>query len=64
MLLNYWMSLLRYLKKSRLLILDITKTESNNCFIIHRFEENEDKHNIASLQMEIMRCACNLQISH
>ena len=29
-----------------LIILDITKTESNNCFIIHCFEENKDKHSI------------------
>ena len=27
-----------------LIIQDITKTESNNCFIIHCFEENNDKH--------------------
>ena len=26
-----------------LIIPDITKTESNNCFIIHCFEENKDK---------------------
>ena len=26
-----------------LIIPDITKTESNNCFIIHCFEENNDK---------------------
>ena len=26
-----------------LIILDITKIESNNCFIIHCFEENNDK---------------------
>ena len=26
-----------------LIILDITKTESNNCFIIHCFEKNNDK---------------------
>ena len=25
---------------------DITKTESNNCFIIHCFEENNDKRSI------------------
>ena len=30
-----------------LIIPDITKTESNNCFIIHCFEENNDKHIIA-----------------
>ena len=31
-----------------LIIPDITKTESNNCFIIHcRFEENNDKRIIA-----------------
>ena len=29
-----------------LIILDITKTESNNCFIIHCFEENKDKNSI------------------
>ena len=29
-----------------LIILDITKHESNNCFIVHRFEENMDKHSI------------------
>ena len=26
-----------------LIIPDITKTESNNCFVIHCFEENNDK---------------------
>ena len=30
-----------------LIILDITKTESSNCFIIHCFEQNNDKHTIA-----------------
>ena len=30
-----------------LIIPDITKTESNNCFIIHCFEENNDKHTFA-----------------
>ena len=30
-----------------LIIPDITKTESNNCFIIHCFEENNDKRIIA-----------------
>ena len=30
-----------------LISLDITKTESNNCFIIHCFEENNDKRIIA-----------------
>ena len=47
------MTLLRYPKKSgsmlitlteTLIISDITKTESNNCFIIHCFKENKDKH--------------------
>ena len=32
-----------------LIILDITKTESNNCFIIHCFEENNDKRIIAAI---------------
>ena len=27
-----------------LIIPDITKSESNNCFIIHCFKENNDKH--------------------
>ena len=30
-----------------LIILDITKTESHNCFIIHCFKENNDKRIIA-----------------
>ena len=29
-----------------LIILDITKHESNNCLIEHCFEENTDKHSI------------------
>ena len=32
-----------------LIIPDITKTESNNCLIIHCFEENNDKHIIAAI---------------
>ena len=32
-----------------LIIPDITKTESNNCFIIHCFEENSDKRIIAQI---------------
>ena len=58
-----------------LIIPDITKTESNNCFIIHCFEENNDKRIIAvinltllsvnlTLLLEIMHCARNLQIIH
>ena len=30
-----------------LIILNITKTESNNCFIINCFEESNDKHTVA-----------------
>ena len=30
-----------------LIIQDITKTKSNNCFITHCFEENNDKHTVA-----------------
>ena len=56
-----------------LIIPDITKTESNNCFIIHCFEENNDKRIIAAINLtllsvnltlllEIMHCARNLQI--
>ena len=29
-----------------LIIFDIAKTESNNCFIIHCFEECNDKHTV------------------
>ena len=29
-----------------LIVLEITKTESNNCFIIHCFDENKDKNSI------------------
>ena len=58
-----------------LIIPDITKTESNDCFIIHCFEENNDKRIIASINLtllsvnltllfEIMHCARNLQIIH
>ena len=58
-----------------LTIPDITKTESNNCFIVHCFEENNDKRIIAvinltllsvnlTLLLEIMHCARNLQIIH
>ena len=58
-----------------LIIPDITKTESNNCFIIHCFEENNDKRIIAAINLtllsvnltlllEIMHCARNLQIIH
>ena len=32
-----------------LIISDITKTESNNCFIIHCFEENNDKRIITAI---------------
>ena len=32
-----------------LIIPDITKTKSNNCFIIHCFEENNDKRIIAAI---------------
>ena len=32
-----------------LIIPDITNTESNNCFIIHCFEENNDKRIIAAI---------------
>ena len=46
---------------------DITKTESYNCFIIHCFEENKNKHHHKepelTLLLEVMHCACNLQIS-
>ena len=42
-----------------LIIPDITKTESNNCFIIHCFEINNNKYTDLTLLSEIMHCACN-----
>ena len=42
-----------------LIISDITKTESNNCFIIHCFKGNNDKRIIAlniRLAMFLLRC--------
>ena len=43
------------------------KSESKNCFILHCFEENNDKHRRKepelTLFLEIMHCARNLQIS-
>ena len=58
-----------------LIIPDITKPESNNCFIKHCLEENNDKRIIAAINLtllsvnltlllEIMHCARNLQIIH
>ena len=51
----------------RHLLQDITKTESYNCFIIHCFEENNNKyhHNEPELilLLEIVNCVRNLQIS-
>ena len=62
-----------------LIIPDTTKTESNNCFIIRCFEENNDKRIIDEanqeailtslsvnliLLLEIMHCVRNLQIIH
>ena len=58
-----------------LIIPNITKPESNNCFIIHFFEENNDKRIISAinltllsvnltLPLEIIHCARNLQIIH
>ena len=62
-----------------LIIPDITQTESNNCFIIDCFEENNDKRLIdeanreailtslsgnLTLLLEIMHCARNPQIIH
>ena len=44
-----------------LIISDITKTESNNCFIIHRFEEHNDKRIIAAITV-YFRTLKNVQI--
>ena len=41
---------------------DITKTESNNCFIIHCFEENNDKRIIAAITVYLQTLK-NVQLS-
>ena len=45
-----------------LIIPDITKTESNNCFIIHCFEENHDKRIIAAITVYFQTLK-NVQLS-
>ena len=54
-----------------LIIPNITKTESTNCFIVHCCEENNDKRIIAGItvyfqthNLEIMHCVRDLQIIH
>ena len=53
-----------------LIILDITKTESNDCFIIHYFEKKKGQtqhrveHLTLVLEITFMLCARKLQISH
>ena len=42
---------------------DITKTESNNCFLIHCFEINSDKYNISQNQSDIA-CTTYRLVSH
>ena len=43
---------------------DITKTESNDCFITHCFEMNNDKYTVARNRFEVLseitHCACIL----
>ena len=45
-----------------LIIPDITKTKSNNCFIIHCFEENNDKRIIAAITVYLQTLK-NVQLS-
>ena len=45
-----------------LIIPDITKAESNNCFIIHCFEENNDKRIIAAITVYFQTLK-NVQLS-
>ena len=47
-----------------LIIPDITKTESNNCFIIHCFEENNDKRIIAAITVYFQTKIHNESRSH
>ena len=39
---------------STLIIPDTTKTESNNCFIIHCFEEHNDKRIISAINIKAL----------
>ena len=41
-----------------LIIPDITKTESNNCFIIRCFEENDNKRIIAAIKVYFQTYCC------
>ena len=45
-----------------LIIPDITKTSSNNCFIMHCFEENSDKHIVAAITVYFQTLK-NVQLS-
>ena len=45
-----------------LIIPDITKTESNNCFVIHCFEESSDKRIIAAITVYFQTLK-NVQLS-
>ena len=45
-----------------LIIPDITKTESNNCFIIHCFEENNDKRIIAATTVYFQICELDIAV--
>ena len=45
-----------------LIMPDITKTEPNNCFIIHCFEENNDKRTIAAITVYFQTLK-NVQLS-
>ena len=75
--LSLWLQLITVTET--LIIPDVTKTESNNCFIIHCFKENKDKRTMLkkrfdhihatslvnlTLLLEIMHCMCSLQIIH
>ena len=50
--LSLWLRLIT--RTETLIIPDITKTESNNCFIIHCFEENNDKRIIVAITEAIL----------
>ena len=50
------------LTETLIIIPDITKTESNKCFIIHCFEENNDKRIIAAITVYFQTLK-NVQLS-
>ena len=48
---------------STLIIPDITKTESNNCFIIHCFKENKDRPTVEETNQRADFAVCKMPLT-